>query len=191
MSNCRPVWAETRRADPWLLLLAVLVTGLTYAMRAWRWQSLLAPIGPHAFRHRLPHHRYRLCRQFPAARARRGGDAPVPAGAPRAPQRDVRLRDHHPRAAAGPGDRAPAVRGLCLYRGSGRDDRRSGRTGGHQVLGRRVRGGGASAASSCCSPWRGIPSGSGAPPSGSSACCRRGWRTWSRPSWRRSCRGSP
>lgn len=43
------VWAETRRADPWLLLLAVLVTCLTYAMRAWRWQSLLAPIGPTHF----------------------------------------------------------------------------------------------------------------------------------------------
>lgn len=43
------VWAETRRADPWLLVLAVLVTGLTYAMRAWRWQSLLAPIGPTHF----------------------------------------------------------------------------------------------------------------------------------------------
>lgn len=39
------VWAETRGADPWLLVLAVVVTGLTYAMRAWRWQSLLAPIG--------------------------------------------------------------------------------------------------------------------------------------------------
>ncbi|CAN5731163.1 lysylphosphatidylglycerol synthase transmembrane domain-containing protein [soil metagenome] len=39
------VWAETRRANPWLLGLAVLVTGLTYALRAWRWQSLLAPIG--------------------------------------------------------------------------------------------------------------------------------------------------
>jgi hypothetical protein len=43
------VWAETRRADPWLLVLAVFVTGLTYAMRAWRWQSLLAPIGPTHF----------------------------------------------------------------------------------------------------------------------------------------------
>jgi glycosyltransferase 2 family protein len=39
------VWAETRRADPWLLLAAVIVTGITYAFRAWRWQSLLAPIG--------------------------------------------------------------------------------------------------------------------------------------------------
>jgi uncharacterized protein (TIRG00374 family) len=39
------VWAETRRADPALLLYAVIVTGLTYAVRAWRWQSLLAPIG--------------------------------------------------------------------------------------------------------------------------------------------------
>jgi uncharacterized protein (TIRG00374 family) len=43
------VWAETRRADPGLLILAVIVTGLTYALRAWRWQSLLAPIGPTRF----------------------------------------------------------------------------------------------------------------------------------------------
>jgi uncharacterized protein (TIRG00374 family) len=40
------VWAETRRADPLLLLYAVIVTALTYGVRAWRWQSLLAPIGP-------------------------------------------------------------------------------------------------------------------------------------------------
>jgi len=40
------VWAETRSADAGLLALALVVTGVTYAMRAWRWQSLLAPIGP-------------------------------------------------------------------------------------------------------------------------------------------------
>jgi uncharacterized protein (TIRG00374 family) len=39
------VWTETRRANPWLLAAAVVVTGVTYAFRAWRWQSLLAPIG--------------------------------------------------------------------------------------------------------------------------------------------------
>src|SRR3954447_13297525 len=39
------VWSKTRRADRGLLGLAVVVTGLTYGMRAWRWQSLLAPIG--------------------------------------------------------------------------------------------------------------------------------------------------
>ena len=44
-ANFAEVWAETRRANPWLLLLAVLITGLTYALWAWRWQSLLAPIG--------------------------------------------------------------------------------------------------------------------------------------------------
>ncbi len=44
-ANFAEVWAETRRADPWLLMLAVLITGLTYVIRAWRWQSLLAPIG--------------------------------------------------------------------------------------------------------------------------------------------------
>ena len=39
------VWAETRRADPGVLLLSLGATALTYMMRAWRWQSLLAPIG--------------------------------------------------------------------------------------------------------------------------------------------------
>src|SRR3954465_4235223 len=44
------VWAETRHADPLLLLYAVVVTAVTYAIRAWRWQSLLAPIGPTRYR---------------------------------------------------------------------------------------------------------------------------------------------
>ena len=39
------VWAEMRRARPGLLLAAVLVTGLTYALRALRWQYVLAPLG--------------------------------------------------------------------------------------------------------------------------------------------------
>ena len=39
------IWAETRRADPSLLLLAVGVTLVTYVLRALRWQFLLAPIG--------------------------------------------------------------------------------------------------------------------------------------------------
>jgi glycosyltransferase 2 family protein len=39
------VWAETRRANPLPLALAVVVTGVTYAIRALRWQYLLAPIG--------------------------------------------------------------------------------------------------------------------------------------------------
>jgi hypothetical protein len=39
------VWAETRRANGMLLAYALIVTGLTYAIRAWRWQYLLAPIG--------------------------------------------------------------------------------------------------------------------------------------------------
>jgi hypothetical protein len=43
------VWAETRRANPWQLALAVAATLLTYVLRAWRWQSLLAPIGPTRF----------------------------------------------------------------------------------------------------------------------------------------------
>lgn len=43
------VWTEMGHADPGLLVLAVIVTCLTYALRAWRWQSLLAPIGPTHF----------------------------------------------------------------------------------------------------------------------------------------------
>jgi uncharacterized protein (TIRG00374 family) len=39
------VWAETRRANPWPLLLALVATGATYVLRALRWQYLLAPIG--------------------------------------------------------------------------------------------------------------------------------------------------
>jgi hypothetical protein len=48
-ANFAEVWAETRRADPWLLILAVVATGLTYVLRAWRWQALLAPLGPTHF----------------------------------------------------------------------------------------------------------------------------------------------
>jgi glycosyltransferase 2 family protein len=47
--NVTEVWAETRRANPWFLVLAVAFTGLTYAVRALRWQYLLAPIGPTHF----------------------------------------------------------------------------------------------------------------------------------------------
>ena len=48
-ANFANVWAETRRADPWRLIAAVAFTGITYVLRAWRWQSLLAPIGPTRF----------------------------------------------------------------------------------------------------------------------------------------------
>lgn len=43
------VWAETRRARGGLLALAVGITGLTYVLRALRWQYLLAPIGAARF----------------------------------------------------------------------------------------------------------------------------------------------
>lgn len=48
-ANFADVWAETRRANPWQLAAAVVFTGVTYALRAWRWQWLLAPIGPTRF----------------------------------------------------------------------------------------------------------------------------------------------
>jgi uncharacterized membrane protein YbhN (UPF0104 family) len=40
------VWREIRAAQPWALALLLGVTGLTYLLRAMRWQYLLAPIGP-------------------------------------------------------------------------------------------------------------------------------------------------
>jgi glycosyltransferase 2 family protein len=43
------VWAETRHANAGLLVVAVCSTTLTYALRAFRWQYLLAPIGPTRF----------------------------------------------------------------------------------------------------------------------------------------------
>lgn len=43
------VWAETRHANGALLGLAVLIVLLTYTLRAFRWQYLLAPIGPTHF----------------------------------------------------------------------------------------------------------------------------------------------
>src|SRR6266567_5144853 len=43
------VWAATRHADARLLVLAVCVTLTTYALRAFRWQYLLAAIGPTHF----------------------------------------------------------------------------------------------------------------------------------------------
>jgi glycosyltransferase 2 family protein len=44
------VWNQTRHADPRLLVAGVFVTMVTYALRAFRWQYLLAPIGPTRFR---------------------------------------------------------------------------------------------------------------------------------------------
>ena len=40
------VWSEIRRAEPWALGLLLAITGLTYFLRALRWQFLLRPLGP-------------------------------------------------------------------------------------------------------------------------------------------------
>lgn len=48
-ADLRGVWAEVRRAEPLPLVLALAATLLTYALRAFRWQYLLAPIGPTRF----------------------------------------------------------------------------------------------------------------------------------------------
>ena len=79
--NVADVWGETRRANPWPLLLAVAVTGVTYVVRALRWQYLLAPIGPHALQHGVPDHGYRLRRHVSVAGPRRRSHPALPARA--------------------------------------------------------------------------------------------------------------
>jgi glycosyltransferase 2 family protein len=44
------VWKQTRHADVPLLVAGLFITMMTYALRAFRWQYLLAPIGPTRFR---------------------------------------------------------------------------------------------------------------------------------------------
>jgi glycosyltransferase 2 family protein len=48
-ADMRAVWAETRQARPGLLVGAIVITALTYVLRAFRWQYLLAPLGPTRF----------------------------------------------------------------------------------------------------------------------------------------------
>lgn len=48
-ADLRGVWAEVTRAQPLPLLVALAATLLTYVLRAFRWQYLLAPIGPTRF----------------------------------------------------------------------------------------------------------------------------------------------
>src|SRR5688500_19883560 len=43
-------WAEARQANGALLTAAILIVLITYALRAFRWQYLLAPIGVTRFR---------------------------------------------------------------------------------------------------------------------------------------------
>jgi uncharacterized protein (TIRG00374 family) len=43
--NLGEVWEKTREADPRLLAAGVCITMMVYALRAFRWQYLLAPIG--------------------------------------------------------------------------------------------------------------------------------------------------
>jgi uncharacterized protein (TIRG00374 family) len=47
--DLRGAWDATRHADGRLLVVGVFVTMVTYALRAFRWQYLLAPIGPTRF----------------------------------------------------------------------------------------------------------------------------------------------
>ncbi len=52
-TDLHQVWAEVRRARLELLVLALAITGLTYVLRALRWQYLLAPIGHVSLRNAL------------------------------------------------------------------------------------------------------------------------------------------
>src|SRR5688572_15587596 len=49
-ANLPEVWAQVRRARVDLLAAGFAAVVATYVIRAWRWQYLLAPIGPTRFR---------------------------------------------------------------------------------------------------------------------------------------------
>lgn len=49
-ANLTDVWSQVRRARVDFLFLGLLFVGVTYWVRAWRWQFLLAPLGPTRFR---------------------------------------------------------------------------------------------------------------------------------------------
>jgi glycosyltransferase 2 family protein len=44
-ANLGDVWREIREARPWAFVLALVMTAITYVLRALRWQYLLQPIG--------------------------------------------------------------------------------------------------------------------------------------------------
>lgn len=44
-ANLGAVWHELRTARPWVLVLALVTTLITYLLRAYRWQYLLRPLG--------------------------------------------------------------------------------------------------------------------------------------------------
>lgn len=48
-ANLGDVWREIRAAEPWGLVMALVMTGLTYVLRALRWQYMLQAIGPTRF----------------------------------------------------------------------------------------------------------------------------------------------
>lgn len=49
-ANLSDVWSQVRRANVTYLVLALVCVAVTYWVRAWRWQMLLAPLGPTRFR---------------------------------------------------------------------------------------------------------------------------------------------
>ena len=180
------VLAETRRAEPVPLLLALAATFATYALRAWRWQSLLAPIGPThfsvAFRTTvigfaasflLPARAGEVIRPYLLARRER-----LSATAAFATIMLERLLDLVVGAAA-----------VRVVRVHGRARRRLGRSGAPVAReGRRRdrRGGVRWSVWRCSSRSPVTRNGSAGWRSGSSACSRRGWRGSWRRSWRRS-----
>ena len=188
--NVADVWAETRRANPWPLLLAIGVTGVDLRRPCLALAVSAGADRPDPFQHRVPDHGYRFRRHVSVAGPGRRGHSAVSAGAPRGPQRDRRLRDDHPRAAARPDDRAAAVRVVRADRrlpASSRAIRHSSPASswaGSPAAGAALAGVGG--VSSC---WRVIPSAWAGWPCASSACCRPGSPRPSRASSRRSRRG--
>ena len=72
------------RASPEWLALSLATMFVNLAIRAWRWQYLLEPLGRREFRQRVSRHRRRVRGERSPAGARRRGHSPVFPGASRA-----------------------------------------------------------------------------------------------------------
>ena len=109
-SICAASCGEIAHARPEWLVLSLATMFVNLAIRALRWQYLLEPLGNDQLRELRFARRRSALRRAACCRPRRRGHPAVFSVATRSRQRDGRVRDDHPRAAARHGDGAGAAR---------------------------------------------------------------------------------
>ena len=192
--DLRGVVGEIVRARPEWLALSLATMFVNLAIRAWRWQYLLEPLGATELRERVSRHRGRLCREQRAAGARRRGHSPVfsrAAPASTADERHRRVCDDHPRARCS----TSSPCSCCSRRSCSCSDATC--TCANPVASRLVKWAGVDCRGrSPSAPGRAVRAGRrsrrgcGRASRGSSRCCRRRWPGCSRRSPRSSRAGS-